>query len=277
MRARNDVLSDPRPSSGNRPKGWHQKTSWLLSMRRLPSVIVSFCGFYERRVPASARHSHCAQSTCSATASCYRTSRTRAGRASASFCPPARLIFQGTPPMGKEHGIADSAPLFFSRKRAKDGGLRAISRQQAWEIVREASERADVRVLALRVSSYGQAVSASSRRSVPGKPAWASICHHVEMLSTANAGVSPEVSTTVRVRNNRSNVSGLTGMPAFRARRAPPSPPAWSAKVTTEARQLVHSVGDHPFCCHGSESCLYAASTLEPRVSHVSTLCGYAH
>src|SRR5262249_15641600 len=38
----------------------------------------------------------------------------------------------------------DQQPLFFSRKRAAAGVLRAISRQQAWEIVRAASERADV-------------------------------------------------------------------------------------------------------------------------------------
>jgi integrase len=57
----------------------------------------------------------------------------------------------------KEHGLADGDPLFFSRKRAKSGGLHAISRQQAWEIVRAASERADVRVLALRTSTYGRA------------------------------------------------------------------------------------------------------------------------
>ena len=57
----------------------------------------------------------------------------------------------------KEHRLADDQPLFFSRKRAGDGALRAISRQQAWEIVRAASERANVRVLALRPSLYGAA------------------------------------------------------------------------------------------------------------------------
>jgi integrase len=57
----------------------------------------------------------------------------------------------------KEHGLADDAPLFFSRKRAQNGRPRAISRQQAWEIVRAASERANVRVLALRSSAYGRA------------------------------------------------------------------------------------------------------------------------
>src|SRR4051794_24037578 len=57
----------------------------------------------------------------------------------------------------REHDLVDEDPLFFSRKRALDGGSRAISRQQAWEIVRAASDRANVRVLALRTSAYGQA------------------------------------------------------------------------------------------------------------------------
>jgi integrase len=57
----------------------------------------------------------------------------------------------------KEHSLADDQPLFFSRKRAAGGLLRSISRQQAWEIVRAASERANVRVLALRSSTFGRA------------------------------------------------------------------------------------------------------------------------
>jgi integrase len=57
----------------------------------------------------------------------------------------------------KERGLADDQPLFFSRKRAVGGALRSISRQQAWEIVRAAAERADVRVLALRGSRFGKA------------------------------------------------------------------------------------------------------------------------
>jgi integrase len=57
----------------------------------------------------------------------------------------------------RDHGLADAEPLFFSPKRAEDGAVRAISRQQAWEIVRAASERADVRVLALRSSRFGKA------------------------------------------------------------------------------------------------------------------------
>jgi integrase len=55
----------------------------------------------------------------------------------------------------REQRLADDQPLFFSRKRAGSGALRAISRQQAWEIVRAASARANVRVLALRRSAYG--------------------------------------------------------------------------------------------------------------------------
>src|SRR5207248_9297287 len=57
----------------------------------------------------------------------------------------------------KENALADDQPLFFSRKRAGNGSLRPITRQQAWEIVRAASERANVRVLALRRSTYGAA------------------------------------------------------------------------------------------------------------------------
>lgn len=57
----------------------------------------------------------------------------------------------------KEHGLADDQPVFFSRKRARGGRACAITRQQAWEIVRAASERANVRVLALRSSVYGKA------------------------------------------------------------------------------------------------------------------------
>lgn len=57
----------------------------------------------------------------------------------------------------REHDFPDHGPIFVSRKRGVDGGLRPISRQQAWEIVRAASECADVRVLALRESRYGPA------------------------------------------------------------------------------------------------------------------------
>ena len=54
-----------------------------------------------------------------------------------------------------EHGLAPSGALFFSRKRGADGGLKAISRVQAWTILKAASERANVRVLALRASHHG--------------------------------------------------------------------------------------------------------------------------
>ena len=61
----------------------------------------------------------------------------------------------------KEHDLADDEPLFFSRKHTHSGARRSISRQQAWEIVRTCSERADVRVLALRPSAYGKAGEAA--------------------------------------------------------------------------------------------------------------------
>jgi integrase len=65
--------------------------------------------------------------------------------------PGALLLWQ------KQEGLADGAPLFASRKRGADGGVKAIGREQAWRIVKEASERAQVRVLALRQSAAGKA------------------------------------------------------------------------------------------------------------------------
>ena len=55
----------------------------------------------------------------------------------------------------KAEGLADRAPLFASRKRGGDGRVRAIGRVQAWRIVKTASARAQVRVLALRESGAG--------------------------------------------------------------------------------------------------------------------------
>jgi len=57
----------------------------------------------------------------------------------------------------REHNLADDEPLFFSRKRGMDGNRRAVQRGQAWLIVKEASERAEVQVLALRASRFGRA------------------------------------------------------------------------------------------------------------------------
>src|SRR5438270_5416822 len=54
-----------------------------------------------------------------------------------------------------EHRLGPQAPLFFSRKRGLDGELKAISRVQAWTILKAASELADVRVLAMRASHHG--------------------------------------------------------------------------------------------------------------------------
>jgi integrase len=74
------------------------------------------------------------------------------------FLPAGQMDLPGALLLwAKERELAEDDPLFFSRKRALDGGPRAISRQQAWEIVRAASERANVRVLALRSSMYGRA------------------------------------------------------------------------------------------------------------------------
>ena len=61
----------------------------------------------------------------------------------------------------KEQSLADEEPLFFSRKRSVEGTRRPLQRGQAWLIVKQASERARVQVLALRASKHGR----------PGDPA----------------------------------------------------------------------------------------------------------
>jgi integrase len=69
--------------------------------------------------------------------------------ASETTLPGDLLLFQ------REQGSADDEPLFRSRVRDKAGRHRAITRTQAWRIVRAASERAGVRILTLRESAYG--------------------------------------------------------------------------------------------------------------------------
>lgn len=65
--------------------------------------------------------------------------------------PGALLLWQ------RDNHLSATTPLFVSRKRAEDGAVRAISRQQAWVIVKDASRRADIQVLAMRTSKDGQA------------------------------------------------------------------------------------------------------------------------
>src|SRR6266571_8791447 len=68
------------------------------------------------------------------------------------FLPGAELGLTGELLLwAKEQGVADNEPLFFSRQHEADGSRRALQRGQAWLIVKEASERANVRVLALRM------------------------------------------------------------------------------------------------------------------------------
>jgi len=57
----------------------------------------------------------------------------------------------------KQQHLEDDEPLFYSRKQGPGGERRAISRVQAWKLVKDASARAGVRVLALRPSRYGDA------------------------------------------------------------------------------------------------------------------------
>jgi integrase len=65
--------------------------------------------------------------------------------------PGELLLFQ------KAEGLADAGPLFASRKRGPDGQRRALGRIQVWRLVKAASARAQVRVLALRASQAGAA------------------------------------------------------------------------------------------------------------------------
>ena len=56
----------------------------------------------------------------------------------------------------RENRLADDEPLFFSRQHNADGRRKAIDRVRAWQIVKSASERAEVRVLALRATGFGR-------------------------------------------------------------------------------------------------------------------------
>ena len=56
----------------------------------------------------------------------------------------------------RESELGDDEPLFFSRQRTADGRRKAIDRVRAWQVVKSASERAQVRVLALRATGSGR-------------------------------------------------------------------------------------------------------------------------
>jgi integrase len=74
------------------------------------------------------------------------------------FLPGAELGLTGELLLwAKENHLADDEPLFFSRKHGADGSRQALRRGQAWVIVKQASERAEVHVLALRPSRFGMA------------------------------------------------------------------------------------------------------------------------
>ena len=55
----------------------------------------------------------------------------------------------------RENELGDDEPPIFSRQRTADGRRKAIDRVRAWQLVRSASERAEVRVLALRATGHG--------------------------------------------------------------------------------------------------------------------------
>jgi len=74
------------------------------------------------------------------------------------FLPANQLDLPGSLLLwAQANNLSHTAPLFFSRKRAANSGLQAISRQQAWTITKEASRRANVAALAMRSSKDGAA------------------------------------------------------------------------------------------------------------------------
>jgi integrase/recombinase XerD len=56
----------------------------------------------------------------------------------------------------RERDLDDDGPLFCSRQRGADGRRKAIDRVRARQIVKAASERAAIHVLALRASGHGR-------------------------------------------------------------------------------------------------------------------------
>ena len=88
------------------------------------------------------------------------------------FLPGAELGLTGELLLwAKEQSLVDHEPLFFSRKRGLDGSRRALQRGQAWLIVKEAADRANVRVLALRASKHGPpGQAAHPSASIPPRP-----------------------------------------------------------------------------------------------------------
>src|SRR5437667_12883005 len=71
----------------------------------------------------------------------------------------------------RENELGDDEPLFLSPPRTADGRRKAIDRVRAWQLVKSASERADVRVWALRSPGYGAARDPASAAQPPFRPA----------------------------------------------------------------------------------------------------------
>ena len=105
----------------------------------------------------------------------------------------------------KEQGVGDDKVLFFSRKRGPDGWHRALQRGQAWLIVKEASERADVRILALRPSKHGPAGEAAPVHPHLFRPARAPDCPPDQESATgaATGRLDPTTATSASVTTRR--------------------------------------------------------------------------
>jgi len=152
----NRVLLNLSASAGSRLRGWHPRRSARLSRPRRPSAIVC-CS------PRSgARGARISEVLALRPRDIHRQ-----GLVLLNLKNPSRLVktahlsaaHAGLPgdllASARDNGLADDEPLFFSRQRTADGRRRAIDRVRAWQIVKSASERADMRVLALRATGHG--------------------------------------------------------------------------------------------------------------------------
>ncbi len=152
------VLFDPRSSSGSRPKGCHLTKYATLSPRPRVSGTASSCASSGRPEHGFPRRFALRPMDVQRDSLVLPNRKNPNQTVKRVFLPGAELGLTGELLLwAKEQGLADDQPLFFSRKRDLDGSRRPLQRGQSWVIVKQASERAAVHVLALRTSKHGPA------------------------------------------------------------------------------------------------------------------------
>ncbi len=88
----------------------------------------------------------------------------------------------------RENEVGDDEPLFFSRQRTADDRRKAIDRVRAWQLVKAASERADVRVLALRATGWQNDSKSTGPGCEPSPTAWSDDQASVHLVSHPPGG-----------------------------------------------------------------------------------------